>query len=474
MDGIGKNQSAIPMEKQKLKIGLGFEHATGDKLGVPPSIAEESFRQSMMASINYGMLSFLEFGLYLPYYRDHDMITGAEVSGMGNVTTSFKFNYPPYPHQRGFELSYLFQVDIPTEDKVSNGFVRNAWHYNNEGAYRPYGNELPVYIMKLLTTANMGAIEGMVPLLFHFNFGLALGDPETSNVFLVGGGFDLTFNEFLAIYWAFDSEADVSASKKNIPYFEFPIQHSVGMQLGIPAANLNFTGGVSWAQNQADRNDFDYVSEGVPYFREADLEFFISMTYSASFAPSDSDHDEILDKHDRCPNESEDMDGFEDEDGCPELDNDLDGIRDFEDKCPNEPEDLDGFEDGDGCPDIDNDNDKILDKDDKCPNKAEDFDNFQDEDGCPELDNDLDGVLDVKDKCKNEPEDKDGYKDEDGCPDLDNDQDGVPDESDKCPDNAEIVNGYLDADGCPDEEPAYKKPSEKTKEKRDKRRRRRR
>jgi OOP family OmpA-OmpF porin len=100
-----------------------------------------------------------------------------------------------------------------------------------------------------------------------------------------------------------------------------------------------------------------------------------------------------------------------------DKDTDGDGIPDSIDKCPNEPEDKDGFEDEDGCPDLDNDKDGILDKDDKCPNEAEDKDGFEDEDGCPDLDNDKDGIPDDKDKCPNEPETVNGYQDDDGCPD---------------------------------------------------------
>jgi len=52
----------------------------------------------------------------------------------------------------------------------------------------------------------------------------------------------------------------------------------------------------------------------------------------------DRDGDGIPDDVDKCPNEPEDFDGFEDEDGCPDPDNDKDGIPDVMDKCPNEPE----------------------------------------------------------------------------------------------------------------------------------------
>ena len=126
-------------------------------------------------------------------------------------------------------------------------------------------------------------------------------------------------------------------------------------------------------------------------------------------------------------------------------DRDGDGILDNVDKCPDDPEDKDGFEDEDGCPDPDNDKDGILDTKDKCPNEPEDKDGFEDEDGCPDPDNDTDGIPDEDDKCPNEPEDKDGFEDEDGCPDPDNDKDGVPDAADKCPNDP----GPPDNDGCP-------------------------
>jgi hypothetical protein len=59
----------------------------------------------------------------------------------------------------------------------------------------------------------------------------------------------------------------------------------------------------------------------------------------------------VPDIYDACPNDPEDMDGFEDNDGCPDLDNDKDGIPDKQDKCPNQPETLNGYRDDDGCPD---------------------------------------------------------------------------------------------------------------------------
>lgn len=164
----------------------------------------------------------------------------------------------------------------------------------------------------------------------------------------------------------------------------------------------------------------------------------------------DLDGDGIDNEVDQCPDQPEDLDNFEDQDGCPDKDNDKDGIPDGYDSCPKEAEDKDGFRDDDGCPDLDHDEDGIKEPTDKCPEKAEDVDGFQDDDGCVDEDNDGDGIKDEDDDCPDDAEDKDGFQDDDGCPDLDNDSDGVPDAKDKCPNKPETLNGIKDDDGCPD------------------------
>ncbi len=94
-----------------------------------------------------------------------------------------------------------------------------------------------------------------------------------------------------------------------------------------------------------------------------------------------------------------------------ESDSDGDGIVDSQDKCPNEAEDKDGFEDADGCID-DNDGDGVADGDDECPAEA----GVPALRGCPDSDND--GIANNKDKCPQEPETRNGFEDDDGCPDI--------------------------------------------------------
>jgi OmpA-OmpF porin, OOP family len=166
----------------------------------------------------------------------------------------------------------------------------------------------------------------------------------------------------------------------------------------------------------------------------------------------DNDADQIGDADDRCPHEAADLDRDEDMDGCTDraADADRDGIGDAEDSCPGEAEDRDGDEDEDGCPDLDRDGDGVPEPADRCASEPEDRDAFEDDDGCPDPDNDSDGVGDVDDRCPSEAEDRDSFEDQDGCPDPDDDRDGAADAEDRCADRAETINGVADEDGCPD------------------------
>jgi outer membrane protein OmpA-like peptidoglycan-associated protein len=193
------------------------------------------------------------------------------------------------------------------------------------------------------------------------------------------------------------------------------------------------------------------------------------------------DGDALWDLLDGCPDQAEDIDGFMDEDGCPEADNDEDGILDDLDQCPLQAENINNLDDADGCPDVsgDLDADQVEDFFDQCPKEPETQNGVRDSDGCPEaltlievapevkvagvetafaelpaprkwVDRDGDGLRDAEDRCPEQKEDLDDFEDQDGCPEEDNDGDGVKDQSDQCPLMAETANGFQDMDGCPD------------------------
>ncbi len=220
--------------------------------------------------------------------------------------------------------------------------------------------------------------------------------------------------------------ACVSACKKTGPL----VQYHAALAADLQAAQVD-----DWAERCAPRelamarshNQFAELEfrQGDPRRAEEHLDLAleqiaIALEKAEACRPKDRDGDTIWDHLDRCPDQAETMNGYQDDDGCPDYDKDADGIMDADDRCIDQPEDIDGFEDEDGCPDPDNDQDTILDFADKCPNDAEDINGYQDDDGCPEgvIDQDGDGVLDSMDACPDQPENINEYLDEDGCPDV--------------------------------------------------------
>ncbi|MET0595083.1 MAG: hypothetical protein ABW133_20455, partial [Polyangiaceae bacterium] len=164
---------------------------------------------------------------------------------------------------------------------------------------------------------------------------------------------------------------------------------ALALQLHPLDSDLFFLGGLGVGITEAVGVPRMRIFAGINFVRES----------------SDQDGDGIADAKDQCMTAAEDLDGYQDADGCPDPDNDGDGFADAKDKCPTEPETKNGFQDDDGCPDeiADRDQDGIPDADDKCPdqggstviNRKGDFY------GCP--DRDKDGLPDKIDKCPIDP-----------------------------------------------------------------------
>jgi OmpA-OmpF porin, OOP family len=167
--------------------------------------------------------------------------------------------------------------------------------------------------------------------------------------------------------------------------------------------------------------------------------------------PEDNDHDAIPDEEDSCPTVDEDEDGHEDEDGCPDADNDADGILDADDRCPDEAQGTSPDAQRRGCPDNDLDDDGVTNDEDVCPSEAQGNTVDTERRGCPMPDRDHDGVSDATDRCPDVSAGEGATAAYMGCPALpDADHDGVLDADDRCPSESETLNGTLDADGCPE------------------------
>ena len=465
----------------KPSVGLFFNYMkeplvvvpVGGDLGDAGSgrLIDNQLKAELLADV--GLFDIVSLGVAVPFvlYQDGDPLTrlGSNESVESLVLSDIRvipkllLINPRNDWAKGFGAALMVPIYVPSgDDKFqSDGNVRVeprlalSWMHNS--GFSLSGN-LGVQLLRNESEA-LNVEPGNT-----LRYGVGLEVPS---------GWDRL--KFIASYYGNYGFNDASglAAGDDVDN-DSPMEIDAGLQFQLPA-NLVAQLGAGTGLNS---------SVGSPLLRG-----FASISYTPMGEPEpqspDIDGDGILNEEDQCPTKPEDMDGFEDADGCPDLDNDADGILDAEDKCPLKPEDIDKHQDGDGCPDPDNDNDGILDGDDRCPLEPEDKDAFEDEDGCPDLDNDLDGVPDTDDLCPQRAEDKDGFDDTDGCPDPDNDgdgildvkdkcplkpgvvseegcpikdrdKDGIPDDKDKCPDKPETFNGVKDNDGCPDGKAAAK------------------
>lgn len=465
--GLIRTRAADNIGKGRLNFQLGehyFQYAdqTFREWAYPGALVDYHMFITR-ATLTYGLSAYFELGANLDvrnWIRDpkqtggHDLDTSTR-GGIGDTQVAGKLTLP-----------------LPT-DVVKLGALGEASFATGNEERGFTAGKTDVLLLGLLTFDFVN-LQSFVPTRLHFNagyrfdkneqegYGIFDADAPDLSGFLppayppVPEGETDSFNDL----FLFNTAVEFPAPQVTF-FVEFdwqrllvkegyvPESYTENTYTLTPGLAVNLSKGLELkAAGDINLNSGDTPSVQNP----PDWGLWLTLSGTWGVIPQDLDRDGVADNVDACPEQAEDIDGYMDEDGCPDLDNDGDSLSDDADQCPDLAEDLDGFQDQDGCPDLDNDQDGIPDKDDRCPNEPEDFDGDADTDGCPDLvkDSDRDGVPDDLDRCPLQAEDVDGFQDDDGCPDLDNDLDGIPDVDDKCPNAPETFNGVEDEDGCPD------------------------
>jgi outer membrane protein OmpA-like peptidoglycan-associated protein len=484
--GVVRTLSAKTAGTLKLNIGSGagiarsanyVQNVSSNDPGIANFILNPATLLSADLFLSLGLLNYWDIAGALPFYYDWAGFGDLRDGGLGDIELSTKFMLPPITFDKSFYQAFYIAATIPTGMRGNGLFPRHS-HLDIDkvtNAANFYSADYITVKPMMLFTFDMSAT---VPLQVHINLGGAFTEVNKQNTMVGSLALEYAPTEFLSLFGEIWGESRWSNFSSGYNIRRDPLYATPGIRIMTPnGLYVNLAADFSLSSKQAeDRNNWNshgwkYTTGIIPDYG---VQICLGWNGFLSTATRDSDKDGIKDDIDRCPHDPEDVDGFEDSDGCPDADNDKDGICDpwvasqgklakyakvckGIDECANQPEDLDGFQDDDGCPDFDNDKDGIPDSLDQCPNVPEDVDGFADGDGCPDFDNDHDGIPDTLDKCPNEPEDFDGFEDSGGCPDADNDKDGIPDLLDKCPNVPEAFNGYKDDDGCPDTVPKPKK-----------------
>jgi outer membrane protein OmpA-like peptidoglycan-associated protein len=474
-ESLSRTISAKTQGRGKLIIGVGANYAQDRDYVKGPNgsddvvkshtfpITSSALESGKMLSSNIylgiGAASWMDIAAMVPIYYDWAGFSNVRDGGLGDAEVSVKILYPPPKERRLYYQAYYLGATIPIGMRNRGLFPRHPYFVNEDiGKVNPattfYSSDLPTLKPMLAWTFDIGSVVEKFQFEILVNFGGVLTLDFDKNNTLVGN-IALTYSpvEVIDIFIDAAGESRFSNFSSGMELANDPMMVSPGIRINTPAGiHLLLAGDfcvspfIENTRYSWEKKDHQYSTSVGPRWG-----FHFQFFREGFLAVQDDDRDGLKNDVDRCPKDPEDLDGFEDSDGCPDTDNDKDGIEDAKDKCPNKQEDQDGFEDEDGCPDMDNDGDGLADANDQCPRIAEDFDGFEDANGCPDEDNDKDGIADSLDKCPNDPEDVDKFEDDDGCPDIDNDKDGITDLKDKCPNEPENMNGVSDEDGCPDE-----------------------
>jgi outer membrane protein OmpA-like peptidoglycan-associated protein/predicted small secreted protein len=404
----------------------------------------------------YGLLNKWDISFCMPFYYDWTGWEGAHRSGVGDLEIATKLAYPFAKENAFFTHSYYFKVTVPTGMADRGYFPRHAYFISIDTANpnsRLYTAKSVLFNPMLLWTLDFGRLSPKFNAQLHVNFGGVVTPIKNASAAVAAVGFEYTPATPVTLFLEISGESRITWYTETFSVRDFDndaFRVTPGMRINTkPGIYLQLAGdfGVSERRDEYrttwDRGGYRYSTAILPKYG-----VHFSFGWTGIAKEPDSDGDGIIDKEDKCQLVAEDKDGFEDEDGCPDLDNDNDGISDLKDKCPDKPATCDG------CPVLDTDGDGINDPLDKCPNDLEDKDGFEDTDGCPDPDNDNDGILDASDGCPAKAEDVDGFEDTDGCPDFDNDNDGIIDPNDNCPNKA----GVAENNGCPKTEEIKRGP----------------
>jgi outer membrane protein OmpA-like peptidoglycan-associated protein len=184
---------------------------------------------------------------------------------------------------------------------------------------------------------------------------------DTDFAFHFGAGVKLPFDDFLSARLDVrdtitSASKQTSASSAHSPEIllglTFTLDRSKPKAAPLPPADTDGDG----IPDTADRcpNDKGAPPDGCPPDTDRDgiIDTSDQCPNQAGPAPTgcppppDSDGDGVLDTADECPTIPGNM-----KNGCPDPDPDHDGITSDKDKCPDQPETMNGYQDDDGCPD---------------------------------------------------------------------------------------------------------------------------
>ncbi|NLE00983.1 MAG: hypothetical protein GX640_14040, partial [Fibrobacter sp.] len=288
--------------------------------------------------LGMGLVSFWDIAVSLPLYYDLSGINHIKDGGLGDLELSTKIKLPiksKFVYQ-GFYLGGT----IPVGMKHSGIFPRHIYYledYTENPAESFYSANTVVFKGLALLSLDFQGLNPKAPFKLHLNLGGAVSTRTNQSNTLIGSfALEYTPAEFITLFSELHSETQFANVFSNKDPRKDPIIFTPGFKINTHAGiYLTFATDISlssnlysdrltWAPNDGDARGIKYSTGVIPKYA---VQFMLG--WNGFLTVQDDDRDGIRNDVDRCPKEPEDIDGFEDDDGCPDLDNDKDGIPDL-------------------------------------------------------------------------------------------------------------------------------------------------
>src|SRR5690606_9705133 len=360
LPGLPFSPSASPLGHMRLVLSAGIsgpQQAPMVRNGIfeipaqadPAKFDSASIQDLQSATLRLnaalGIGPHFDLGLSIPYHMDYIDDTQAKTlsgAGLGDPEISAKGGLT-LAGDHVFDAALLATVSIPS--KSGGGFLPKHDGYMPKDSMalpRFFSSYGPGSSVRLLLTLDLTRLENQ-PLPFRGSVGMGpafSGAGGAEGRFLLGGALEWLVMPYLGLSAGVQSETPLSKAGR---------LSEIGREMST--ASLGFTAhaddGVFFSlsirkslteppfrtfHSPSPEGTFIYSARFRP-----NLALAANLGWTGALVAADTDNDGIPDKQDVCPSEREDMDGFQDQDGCPDPDNDGDGVGDLVDKCPTEP-----------------------------------------------------------------------------------------------------------------------------------------
>ncbi len=341
LSGIYTTYSAYSIGSGSYELGLSVKGEYGQEAlheyGLPggPKMKDvQLYSQDLYFGL--GLTNWMDLALDLPFYVDKIEGFEEDAYGLGDLSASLKIMHPGMKSDSWLRLAYLMRGTFPTGDSSKGYYARDPLYSyvernNTNGAFTSGGYNLNPM---LAWTFDFTRIKSPQPWLIHVNFGMdALFYPSNKqnypveNSGMVGG---LAIEWLASPAWSMFLDFYGKSRLGNItggPFLEIFAKDLLNLALGTKktfASGLNLTFAVEGGLSTQENFSLWKTSRGgQPKTYGIQPSPIAGATLTLGFGRvgkhADSDFDGNPNSEDKCPQDAEDYDGYEDEDGCPDL-----------------------------------------------------------------------------------------------------------------------------------------------------------